>query len=611
MMKTTYAWAVVVGLLCASLVQAESLAPQRVIDLDGQPRALIGEKTHATAIIFLGTQCPISNRSIPTLNQLAASHASDPVYFLILVSDPTVSRKDVLSYRSEYKIAPPILFDASGDLAQQLKPTHTPEAFVLDSTGAIRYRGRIDDTFAALGKVNQAPKSHDLADAIDAVLAGKTIAAEKTEPVGCPFEAWDGKSTDAKVTYTRDIAPIINANCVTCHRDGQIAPFPLTSYTDVSKRAKLIADVTESGYMPPWKPAADFGRFEGEHRLTAGEISLIKKWSESGAAAGDAADLPATPKYPAGYALGTPDIIATMPQPYTVPADGRDIYRAFVVPLNIPDDCYVAGIEFKPGAPTVVHHCILYLDNTGAARKLDEADPGPGYKSFGGPGFPATGSLGGWAPGAAPSLLPDGVGRVLLKGSDVVFQMHYHPDGREHQDQSSVAIYLQKKPVTKILSSFILATRQIDIPAGESNYTRDISVTLPCDVTVAGVVPHMHLIGREMKVEAIKPDKTEIPLIWIKDWDFKWQGQYHFVQPVELKKGDTLTLHARYDNSADNTDNPSNPPQRVTHGEQTTDEMCLCFVSFLANNQQEANQIRRQVTRELVNSAITTRLNGF
>ncbi len=597
-------------MLCASVVRADTFPRQRVIDLDGQPRTLVGDDARLTVLVFLGTQCPISNRSLPTLKQIAADHACDPVDFFIIISDPTISRKDVVSYRDEYKVAPPILFDASETLARQLKPAHTPEAFVIDATGAIRYRGRIDDTFAALGKVNQVVKSHDLADAIDAVLANKPIAVEKTESVGCPFEVSDLKSSDSKLTYSRDIAPIINANCVECHRTGQIAPFPLTSYADAKKRAKFIAEVTGSHYMPPWKPAAEFGHFVGEHRLTDQEISLINRWAASGAAAGDAADAPPTPKFDASAGLRSPDLLARMPEPFTIPADGPDLYRAFVVPLNVPDDCFVAGIDFKPGCPTVVHHCILYLDNTGTARALDAKDPAPGYKSFGGPGFSPTGSLGGWAPGASPSLLPDGVGRVLRKGSDVVFQMHYHPDGREHQDQSSVAIYLQKKPITKIFSSFMLATRQIDIPPGDDNYTRDISITLPCDVTVCGVVPHMHLIGREMKVQAIKPDKNVIPLIWIKDWDFKWQGQYRFTSPIELHKGDTLKLHARYDNTASNPDNPSNPPQRVRHGEQTTDEMCLCFIEFLASNQQEAAAIRKQVTRELINSAIARRLAG-
>ena len=206
-------------------VRADTLAPLRVVDLDGQPRTLVSDDTRATAIVFLGTQCPISNRAIPTLNELAKSHAHDGVDFFIVVSDPTITRKDALAYRDSYKIKAPILFDASGELARTLKPTHTPEAYVIDATGTIRYHGRIDDTFAALGKLNQVVKSHDLADAIDAILQGKTIAQEQTDPVGCPFEAGDSKSQSTKITYTRDIAPIVNANCVTCHRAGQIAPF--------------------------------------------------------------------------------------------------------------------------------------------------------------------------------------------------------------------------------------------------------------------------------------------------------------------------------------------------------------------------------------------------
>jgi hypothetical protein len=330
-MKRQLTCAVVFLLVCwGAQARADLLAKQCVIDLGGQPRTILADETRVTALVFLGTQCPISNRAIPTLNELYTSHGCDPLDFFIVVSDPTISRKDVISYRDQYKIKVPILFDASGTLAQQLKPTHTPEAFVLDASGAIRYQGRIDDSFAALGKVNQVVKSHDLADAIDALLAGKTIAHEKTEAVGCPFEFLDAKSSDAnspdaKLTYTRDIAPIINANCVQCHREGQIAPFPLTSYTDVSKRAKFIAEVTESRYMPPWKPAEGFGHFVGEHRLSGRDISLIKQWVASGSLAGDAADSPPLPKFDASTGLRSPDLRATMPEPFTFPADGRYI----------------------------------------------------------------------------------------------------------------------------------------------------------------------------------------------------------------------------------------------------------------------------------------------
>ncbi|HEX3358159.1 MAG TPA: redoxin domain-containing protein [Tepidisphaeraceae bacterium] len=603
-------WALALAiLLTQATLRADNIPTQRLVDLDGNPLTLPSTDARATAVIFIGTQCPISNRYIPQLNDLYKTDQPKNIDLIGVIVDPTITRKDVLAYRDQYKIAFPIIFDASGNLAKQFKPTHTPEAFLIDAGGAIRYQGRIDDSFAALGKVNQVVKSHDLVDAISAVLENQPITQPQTEVIGCPIETYDAKSP-AKVTYTRDIAPILNANCVACHRDGQIAPFPLTSYTDAAKHAKLMSDVTQSHYMPPWKPAEDFGHFLGEHRLSGREIDLIKSWASTDAPQGNSADLPPLPKFASDWALGTPDMIVKMPEPFTVPAGGNDIYRAFVAPIPIPADCYVAGVEFKPGAPTVVHHCILYLDDSGAARKLDEAEPGPGYVSFGGPGFTPSGGLGGWAPGATPALLPDGIGRVLAKGSDVVFQMHYHPDGREHTDQSSIAIYFQKKPVKQILGSFMLATRDVNIPPGDANYTRHITVTLPTDMTLMGITPHMHLIGREMKVEATTPDKKQIPLIWINDWDFKWQGQYRFAEPLKLSKGTTISMTARYDNSDANPDNPSSPPKRVTHGEQTTDEMCICFISFLANNPTEAKQVAKQVTRQMVMETVQRKLDG-
>ncbi|HEY7088840.1 MAG TPA: redoxin domain-containing protein [Tepidisphaeraceae bacterium] len=599
-----------IGLMAAALSAAETISPQRVLDCDGQPRTTLRPGARATVIVFLGTQCPVSNRYIPLLNDLGRSHQKDGVDLLAIVSDPTVSFKDLAKYRDEYKIEFPVVLDTSGALAKQFAPTVTPESFLIDADGQLAYRGEIDDLFVAVGKQNQVVKSRDLADALSAVLSHEPVKVPQTKAVGCIFEAWNAKDRPASVTYSRDIAPILNANCASCHRAGEIAPFPLDNYTDAAKHAKQLAAVTESHYMPPWKPAANFGHFVGEHRLPDEQIKLIDTWAEAGAPEGDVKDLPPAPKFSSGWTLGEPDLVVKMHELFTVPASGPDVYRAFVAPLNLPDDTYVAGIEFRPGAKTVVHHCLLFLDNTGTARKLDEEDPAPGYRSFGGPGFTPTGSLGGWAPGASQPLLPEGVGRFVAAKSDLVFQMHYHPDGRQREDQSSVAIYLQKKPVKKVISSIPLATRDIDIAAGDSNYVRNVKFNLPQDLLVSGVIPHMHLIGRDMKVFATTPDGKQLPLIWIDDWDFKWQGQYRFVEPITVPKGSTLELTARYDNSESNPNNPNNPPKRVKRGEQTTDEMCICFVEFEADSQQAAMELRRAVLREAVGDAIRRRVGG-
>jgi hypothetical protein len=287
-----------------------------------------------------------------------------------------------------------------------------------------------------------------------------------------------------------------------------------------------------------------------------------------------------------------------MPESYTVPASGRDVYRAFVAKIDVPTDKMVAGFEFRPGAPTVVHHCLFYLDSSGAARTKDQADPEPGYKSFGGPGFLPTGSLGGWAPGAMPYLLPDGAGRFVARNSDLIFQIHYHPDGKEHTDRSSIAIYFQKKPITHIVSSLMIGTGDINIDPGDASYKRSATFTLPIATTVIGVVPHMHLVGRQMSVAATKPDKSVVPLISIDDWDFRWQDQYRYAEPITLPAGTRIDLSALYDNSAANPDNPNDPPKRVKHGEQTTDEMCLCFITYMTSDPKDIQTLRKAMVEQ-------------
>jgi thiol-disulfide isomerase/thioredoxin len=577
----------------APTTQALEVAPLHAVDLDGHVVNPQSADQPATGIVVLAPECPICRKYIPRLNELAKEQT-----IIGVVSDPTLKRAQVKAFADEYKIAFPVVFDTSGEIARWLKPTRTPEAFVIDAKGAIAYRGRIDDSFAAVGQPNEHAKSNDFADALLAVANGKPVSMAKTEAVGCIFEAWEHRGASEKVTYTRDIAPILIANCVGCHREGQVAPFTLTSYTDASKRAKQIAEVTGNHYMPPWKPLPQAIHFAGERGLTADQIAMLEKWADAGAPEGDPSELPPMPKFNSGWTLGEPDLVVEMPEAYTVPASGRDVYRAFVAKIDVPADKMVAGFEFRPGAPTVVHHCLLYLDSSGAARKKDEADPAPGYKSFGGPGFLTTGSLGGWAPGAMPYLLPDGSGRFLAKNSDLVLQIHYHPDGKEHSDRSSVAIYFQKKPITHIVSSLMIGTGDINIDPGDANYKRSATFTLPIDTTVVGIVPHMHLVGREMSVTATKPDKSVVQLINIDDWDFRWQDQYRYAEQIKLPAGTRIDLTARYDNSAANPDNPNDPPKTVKHGEQTTDEMCLCFVTYMTSNPKDIQTIRKAMVEQ-------------
>jgi hypothetical protein len=381
------------------------------------------------------------------------------------------------------------------------------------------------------------------------------------------------------VTYTKDIAPLLWKNCAGCHRPGEIGPFSLLTYQDAARRADFLADITAERRMPPWKAEPGFGRFHDERRLSEEEIGILAKWAAAGAPEGNPADLPEPPRFVDGWMLGQPDLVLEMPEAFTVPAEGRDVYRCFVIPIPLAESKTVAAVEFRPGNRRVVHHALLFLDANGAARKKDEAEAGPGYASFGGPGVLPTGGLGGWAPGAMPRRLPEGTGGFLRRGSDLVLQIHYHPNGKVETDRSSVGIYFTEELATKLIGGLAVLNRSLNIPPGEKHYrvTADSEV-LPVDVNVMAVAPHMHLLGREIKVTARTPAGETVPLVWIKDWDFNWQGSYRFVEPVRLPKGSVVHVDAEYDNSDDNPHNPSSPPQRVQWGEQTTDEMCLVGV---------------------------------
>ncbi len=398
-------------------------------------------------------------------------------------------------------------------------------------------------------------------------------------------------SRGEEITYNKHVAPILWKNCAAGHRPGEFGPFSLLEYRDAAKRAKFIGEITASRRMPPWRPEAHFGEFIDVRRLSDEDLSTLQRWVEQGAKEGDAKDLPAAPKFAEGWQLGNPDLVLKMAEEFEIPAASRDIYRCFVIPIDNDEAKTVSGVEFRPGNRRVVHHAIFYLDTSGAARKKDEADPGPGYTSFGGPGIVPSGGLGGWAPGVSAFMLPDGLAKYIKPKSDLVLQIHYHPDGKRETDVSEVGLHFTKSPVKRIVSGVALMNANFNLPAGERNIHVKAEATLPIDVLAIGLSPHMHLLGREMKVEAYLPDGKVEPMIWIKDWDFNWQDAYGYVQPLKLPKGTRLVAEAIYDNSADNPANPNQPPRNVRFGEQTTDEMCLCTVGVIAERQEEYSQL--------------------
>jgi uncharacterized protein (TIGR03437 family) len=385
------------------------------------------------------------------------------------------------------------------------------------------------------------------------------------------------------VTFSEHIAPIIYANCTGCHRPGQVAPFSFVTYNDVASKGPLVASQTQTHSMPPWKPEPGWVAYRDERRLTDAQIGLIQQWVDQGMPQGDPAKAPPVPTFSDGWQLGTPDLILTMSAGFTVPADGPDIYRNFVLPTNVTQDKWIRAIEFQPSARTVVHHSLFFSDNTGGARALDGQDGQPGFPGFGtiftvgNPLSALNGGLGGWVPGTTPAFLPDGITLPLPANSDFLLQTHFHPNGQQFVEKTTVGIYYGPPPARQMtqiqVPAFFGIRSNIDIPAGESAYKVRGSYTLPADVDAVGVWAHAHYLGKEAKLTATLPTGEVRILLWIRQWDFNWQDQYQFQSLLHLPQGTRLDGELSYDNSDNNYRNPNSPPKRVTWGENSTDEM--------------------------------------
>jgi uncharacterized protein (TIGR03437 family) len=382
-------------------------------------------------------------------------------------------------------------------------------------------------------------------------------------------------------TFNKEVVRILQNNCQTCHHPGDIGPMSLMNYAETKPFAQAIKAATQARRMPPWKPQSGCGEFLDARTLTNEEITTLAAWADAGAPEGNAADLPPQKNFGDGWTLGAPDLALTPDEEYTPPTD-QDMYRCFTIPTALRGDRYISAIDIKPGNRRIVHHVIVYPDPTGQSVALDASDPGPGYTCFGGPGFDSDSIIGGWAPGSRGFLAGDGNGVKLLKNSRVVIQVHYHPTGAVEKDLTQIGVYFANKPVRKEIQYLPLANTRFTIPAGEQRYQVTASYIVPPlgNAHIVSITPHMHLLGREMKIEVTRPGQGTECLINIPDWDFQWQGTYLYKQPVGVQTGATLKVTAYYDNSASNPLNPNNPPKPVRWGEATTDEMCVAFFGF-------------------------------
>jgi Flp pilus assembly protein TadD len=378
----------------------------------------------------------------------------------------------------------------------------------------------------------------------------------------------------------------------------------LLTYEEAAKHAKQIAKVTTQKIMPPWLADPAYGHYEGERLLTPEQIKAFADWTAAGAPEGDPKDLPKLPSWPEGWTLGTPDLVVQTPV-YDVPADGRDVYRNFVVPVPTTKTQYVAAIEFKPGNPRVAHHAFMLFDRTKGSRELDAKDPAPGFEGMDLPpnALSPDGHFLSWQPSKQFKRNPDDMSWRLYPGSDLVLQLHMQPSGKPETIQTSLAFFFTDKPPTRFPLKIVLTSYNIDIPVGEKNYVVTNSFKLPVDVDVLSLLPHAHYLGKDLQGWVVLPDGKTNWLIRIPDWNFNWQGDYRLKTPIFAPRGSELHMRFTYDNSADNPRNPHNPPVRVRYGAQTKDEMAELWVQTLPRNQAEYPILLRAVEQHVLGFA--------
>jgi thiol-disulfide isomerase/thioredoxin len=510
-------------------------------------------------VVFLGVDCPLARLYGPRLAALAKEYEPRGVAFVGVDANDGDAPTAIGRYARLHAIGFPILKDVGNVLADRLGGERTPEAFVLDGERVVRYRGRIDDQY---GVGTQRPKAthNDLTDALDALLAGKSVRRPVTAAPGCLISRVAAAPKAGRVTYCRDVAPLLQKHCQSCHRPGQIAPFALTDYKQAAGWARMIQEVLEEGRMPPWHADPRHGKFSNDPSLKPEDKRRILAWVEAGCPEGDPKDLPPPASFPSGWSIPEPDLVVPMPEPFRVPAEGVIEYQYFAVDLHFKEDRWVQMAEIRPGNRAVVHHCNVFLQTPD--------DPHMGE----------TGELGSYclaaaAPGTPPLVLPPGMAKRVPAGSRLVFVVHYTAVGSEQTDQTSIGLrFADPKSVKKEVATKLMYDLDLTVPPGEAGHQVAQTWEVKRDVLLLAFFPHMHLRGKSFRYEAVYPDGRAETLLDVPRYDFNWQHRYVLAEPKRLPAGARLVCTAVYDNSANNPNNPD-PAATVKAGTQSWDEM--------------------------------------
>ncbi len=527
-------------------------------NIDNESVEVAPKENQLTVVCFLGTECPLAKLYAPRLNDLAAQF--DSVQFVAINSNQQDSVEDVRKYAETHSLAFPMLKDFRNEVADQFDAKRTPEVFVLDGDFDVRYRGRIDDQYTP-GVSKAAASRHELREALEALTAGREVAEPETTPVGCFIGRVREPVVDSSVNYCKQVSRLLQQHCVECHREGEIGPFSLEDYEEVTGWAETMIEVIDEGRMPPWHANPKFGEFTNSRHMSDAAKETLRTWVEAGMPYGDADDLPEQLERETGWRLPRdPDVVVSMSKnEFTVPADGTVEYQYFVVDPGFTEDKWITGAQIQPGNSSVLHHSIVFV------RPPDGSQ------------FRGIGWLTAYVPGSRAGAFPEGHAIKVPAKSKLVFQQHYTPTGTEQTDLTTLGLTFGKdEEIHHEVYTLAGIDQQFEIPPHADNHiVRSEVYSMPQHATLRSIMPHMHLRGKSFRLFAERGDSDEV-LLDVPGYDFNWQHAYQLKEPIPLSSLDRLHFEVAFDNSAANPVNPD-PKEHVTWGDQTWEEMAVAF----------------------------------
>ncbi len=562
----------VAGCVCsvATLTAAESSLGRKIDefslhDFRGKTHALQDYSDAKLLVVaFVGIECPLAKLYAPRLQELHVEFRDRDVAFIAIDSNRQDTLNELAGHARTHGIAFPVLKDPSNIVADAFGAIRTPEVFLLDADRKVRYRGRIDDQYGvglSSGYVRPKIGRRDLAIAIEELLDNKPVTEPLQEATGCFIGRVPSVEPHGDVTYSRQIARIMQDRCVSCHRPGEVAPFSLQVFEDVAAWGETISEVVQQRRMPPWSANPQYGEFHNASRLSDEERDLILQWVENGCPQGDTAELPVLKQFVEGWQIQQPDqVIHMAEEAYAVPAEGIVEYQYFTVDPGWTKDKWIQAAEARPGNRAVVHHIIVYVQPPGENSPVFLLD-----------------SIAGYAPGEGAEMHPEGIAAHVQAGSKLIFEMHYTPNGSPAEDCSYVGFkFADPAGVRKRLIGGAAMNVMFAIPPGASNHKVTSRHHFGEDTLLLSLAPHMHVRGKSFRFEAAYPDGKREILLDVPRYDFNWQFSYRFREPKMVPAGTVLHCTAHFDNSDENPANPD-PTEMVSWGDQSWEEMMIGF----------------------------------